>query len=117
MPYRPVIGIVFDPQNANSPYHMLISRLISEYEINILQLDCRYFNDEHLNALVKENITLIDGLLLPGSPVDIPSELYGEERNSKWNYAKNNSLIEYQKKMVFEGKKRGMPLSDPLIFA
>lgn len=109
MPYRPVIGIIFDPRNGNPAYYMLISSL-NEFGFNTLQLDSRYFNEEHLNSLVQENIALIDGLLLPGGPVDIPSELYGEERNPKWQYAKDTLLMQYQTKMVQEAKKRGMPM-------
>lgn len=109
MTYRSVIGIVYDPRVANAAYHMLLSRL-NKFEFNTLQLDCRFYNEDHLNHLVKENIELIDGLLLPGNPLDIPSELYGEDQNPKWNYAKDTLLMQYQTKMVLEAKKRGMPI-------
>lgn len=109
MPYRPVIGIVYDPRYANPSYDILLSRL-DVFKFNARQFDCRFQNEQHVDCLVKENIEMIDGLLLPGGPVDIPSELYGEERNPKWQYAKDTLLIQYQTKMVREAKKRGMPI-------
>ena len=109
MPYRPVIGIVYDPRHANPAYDILISRL-DEFQFNTRQFDCRFETEQQLDRLVKENIEMIDGLLLPGGPGDIPSEVYGEERKPKLQYLKDKLLIQYQTKMVFEAKKRGMPI-------
>jgi putative glutamine amidotransferase len=109
MPYRPVIGIVYDPRYANPAYDILISRL-DGFQFNARQFDCRFETEQQLDRLVKENIEMIDGLLLPGGPDDIPPEVYGEERKPKFQYSKDTLLIQYQAKMVFEAKKRGMPI-------
>jgi len=53
MPYRSVIGIPYDPRIANAAFFQLISRL-NQLNFNTLLFDCRYQNEKHLNALVKE---------------------------------------------------------------
>lgn len=109
MPFRPVIGIVYDPRYANPAYDILISRL-DRLQFNARQFDCRFASEQHLDCLVKENIEMIDGLLFPGGPDDIPPELYGEERKPKRQYSKDTLLIQYQTRMILEAKKRGMPI-------
>ncbi|MBA3662269.1 MAG: gamma-glutamyl-gamma-aminobutyrate hydrolase family protein [Gammaproteobacteria bacterium] len=110
MPYRPTIGIPFHPAYTNAAFFQSIGRL-QECQFNTLLLDCRYYDDEHLASLIKENMTIMDGLLLPGNPYDIDPKFYNEKIISHdLKIAPDDRLFNYQKAIFIAAEKLGMPI-------
>jgi len=110
MSRRPVIAVIFNPQYADAPFYQVISRLF-ELEFNVLTLDCRYANDEHLKVLVAENIKQIDGFLVPGGPNGYHPKFYGEDvSNTSSKVDEDSRLTHYELAMYKAARNKGVPI-------
>lgn len=104
------IGVPYDPTTANPAFYLAMDK-IRALHFNVSLLDCRYFNEVHLSQLITQNCSVIDGLLIPGSPEDIPPHVYNErQKTHKYKVAKSDHLAKYEIAMIRQANAQGIPV-------
>ncbi len=106
-------AVPFNSKNIEQPFIKAFENMtciLARHQVELVMIDCRFGDQEHLKKKVQSIVSWIDGIIFPGNPYSIDPRIYGESPLHPERVDPEPKNFEFVKLMIEVAEVKGIPI-------